>query len=224
MKAAAKRQIEFEKLQERKIYKERQEEGDLWTDKETFVTTAYRKKMEERLLLEEDERRQEQIESLLDVRKQKDLSGFYANMLKMKSGEFVIEEESEKEKKLLLEIKTAPNKKEKNYRHKQDESDEEVEEEEVADHETQQTETQDDSTVGDEEPQSKKTKLEVEEAVIKVEPVDEVEVKAPKLTMEEKRELLFKKRTVGSKFDDELRDYFIRKSTILALKSYIERE
>ncbi len=34
MKAAAKRQVEFEKLQERKIHKEREEEGDLWRDKE----------------------------------------------------------------------------------------------------------------------------------------------------------------------------------------------
>jgi len=44
MKAAAKRQMEFEKVQERKIQKEREEEGDLWSDKETFVTSAYRKK------------------------------------------------------------------------------------------------------------------------------------------------------------------------------------
>ena len=34
MKAAAKRQMEFEKLQERKVAKERQAEGDLWKDKE----------------------------------------------------------------------------------------------------------------------------------------------------------------------------------------------
>ena len=58
MKAAAKRQMEFEKVQERKIQKEREEEGDLWSDKETFVTSAYRKKMEERQLLEEEERNQ----------------------------------------------------------------------------------------------------------------------------------------------------------------------
>ena len=46
MKAAAKRKMEFEKLQERKIQVEREKEGDLWSDKEVFVTTAYRKKME----------------------------------------------------------------------------------------------------------------------------------------------------------------------------------
>ena len=46
MKAAAKRKMEFEKLQERKIQTEREKEGDLWSDKEVFVTTAYRKKME----------------------------------------------------------------------------------------------------------------------------------------------------------------------------------
>jgi hypothetical protein len=46
MKAAAKRKMEFEKLQERKIQTEREKEGDLWSDKEVFVTSAYRKKME----------------------------------------------------------------------------------------------------------------------------------------------------------------------------------
>ncbi len=46
MKAAAKRKMEFEKLQERKIQTEREKEGDLWNDKEVFVTSAYRKKME----------------------------------------------------------------------------------------------------------------------------------------------------------------------------------
>lgn len=36
MKAAAKRQMEFEKLQERRVQKERQAEGDLWKDKEVW--------------------------------------------------------------------------------------------------------------------------------------------------------------------------------------------
>lgn len=36
MKAAAKRQMEFEKLQERKVQKEREAEGDLWKDKEVW--------------------------------------------------------------------------------------------------------------------------------------------------------------------------------------------
>jgi coiled-coil domain-containing protein 55 len=103
MKAAAERQMEFEKRQDRKIQKEREAEGDEFGDKEAFVTASYRKRMEERQKLEEEERRQDQIEALFDVRKQKDLSGFYMSMLKLKSGEMVIEEESEKLKRLERE-------------------------------------------------------------------------------------------------------------------------
>lgn len=133
MKAAAKRQMEFEKLKERKVQKEREAEGDLWLDKEVFVTSAYKKKLEEREKLEEEERRQDQIETLLDVRKQKDLSGFYFSMLKMKTGELVVEEEGEKEKRLKEEAtfkkKSAGQSQTKTYRMNQ-ESDEEVEQEE----------------------------------------------------------------------------------------------
>lgn len=140
MKAAAKRQMEFEKLQERKIHKERQEEGDLWKDKEVFVTSAYRKKMEERAKIEEEEKNQDKIEELLDVRKAKDLSGFYSNMLKMRAGEFVMEEEGAKEKRLEqerkqeLEIKkrSESEKQKKSYRSKRESSDEEEEKKEEA--------------------------------------------------------------------------------------------
>ena len=103
MKAAAERQMEYERRQDRKIQKEREAEGDLFGDKEAFVTSSYRKRMEEREKIEAEERRQEQIEALFDVRKQKDLSGFYMSMLKLKSGEMVIEEESEKLKRLERE-------------------------------------------------------------------------------------------------------------------------
>ncbi len=68
---------------------------------QVFVTSAYRQKMEERALLEAEERNQERVEQLLDVRKAKDLSGFYANMLKMKTGEFVVEEEGAKDKRFV---------------------------------------------------------------------------------------------------------------------------
>lgn len=138
MKAAAKRQMEFEKLQERKIHKERQEEGDLWADKEVFVTSAYRKKIEEREKIEAEERNQERIEELLDVRKQKDLSGFYSNLLKMKTGEMVIEEEGAKEMRLEREqreeimkhrsVEELAKQQKKVYRSKKESSDEEEEE------------------------------------------------------------------------------------------------
>ena len=45
MKAAAKRQMDFEKIQEKKIQKEREQEGDLWSDKEVefFKFLVYKK-------------------------------------------------------------------------------------------------------------------------------------------------------------------------------------
>lgn len=251
MKAAAKRQMEFEKLQERKIHKERQEEGDLWKDKEVFVTSAYRKKMEERAKIEEEEKNQERIEELLDVRKAKDLSGFYSNMLKMRAGEFVMEEEGAKEKRLEqerkqeLEIKkrSESEKQKKSYRSKRESSDEEEEEEETKMEEPMDTAgiakddlagekepsvdikpKPEDNIKETEEPDSKKIKLEPKQDKTVTDEKTPESPEKPKLSKEEKRRLLFDKRTVGAKLDEELSDYFIRKSSTLSLKSYIERE
>ena len=35
---------------------------------------------------------------------------------------------------------------------------------------------------------------------------------------------MFKKRTVNEVFDSELSEYFVRKSNVLSLKTYIERD
>lgn len=249
MKAAAKRKMEFEKLQEKKIQKEREAEGDLWGDKEVFVTSAYRQKLEERQQLEEEERRQEQLESLLDVRRQKDLSGFYTSMLKIRSGEMIIEEESEKEKRIEREMKQAREKAAaaktggRQFRAKHGESEDEEEPEETdqvkKEPESDNQETgQESEQVGQEEPKSepefKKPKVEpsekdaTESKSADAAKTEKEEVKQPVLSKEERRELrrkqLFTKRTVNEKFDAELAEYFVRKSQILSLKSYIERD
>lgn len=249
MKAAAKRQMEFEKLQERKIHKERENEGDLWKDKEVFVTSAYKKKLEERKRIEEEERNQDRVDALLDVSKQKDLSGFYYSMLKIRSGEMVIEEEGEKEKRLKQEITDAKLKEkaatsqQKSYRTKnQEESDEEVDDEvenvneNKADEAGIKTEPVDQES--EQPPAAKKAKstsdaepkpAETTDKNVKNESIDESStIPVKKLTKEEERQLrrekLFTKRTVGEQFDIELSEYFSRKSQILSLKSYIERE
>ena len=59
---------------------------------------------------------------------------------------------------------------------------------------------------------------------VKIEVKIEVEEKEPEMTKEQKRALIFDKRTVGEKFDREVVDYFVRKSSNLSLKSYVERE
>lgn len=86
MKAASKRKIESERRLERQIQKEREKEGDEFKDKEVFVTSAYKKKLEEMRLEEEKEKREEYLESIGDVTKQNDLNGFYRHLYEQKLG------------------------------------------------------------------------------------------------------------------------------------------
>lgn len=55
------------------IQKEREEEGEEFKGKEVFVTTAYKKKLEEMQEEEEKEKREEYLEKIGDVTKQHDL-------------------------------------------------------------------------------------------------------------------------------------------------------
>jgi coiled-coil domain-containing protein 55 len=52
----------MERRVERQVQKEREEEGAAFADKESFVTSAYRAKLEEFKIQEEIERREEQME------------------------------------------------------------------------------------------------------------------------------------------------------------------
>ncbi|KAM3854823.1 nuclear speckle splicing regulatory protein 1 isoform 2-T2 [Vipera latastei] len=87
LQAAELRKKEQERRMEKKIQKERESEGDAFQDKEAFVTSAYKKKLQERAEEEEQERRQAAVEASLDVTKQKDLSGFYRHLLNQTVGE-----------------------------------------------------------------------------------------------------------------------------------------
>lgn len=201
--------------------------------------------MEERQLLEEEERRQEQIEALLDVRKQKNLSGFYTNVLKMRSGEFVIHEESEKEKiakvEEALKKKNEPSVKSANakvYRTQKEESSEEEDELEVKKEPEICPEDKDEIISDEDEPttdvnkpgetakkdnqKEEDKKLEIK---IEIESLKQEEILAnQKIDKEQKRINMFKKRTVNEVFDSELSEYFVRKSNVLSLKTYIERD
>uniref|UniRef100_A0A670KEY9 Nuclear speckle splicing regulatory protein 1 n=1 Tax=Podarcis muralis TaxID=64176 RepID=A0A670KEY9_PODMU len=87
LKAAELRKKEQEKRMEKKIQKERELEGGAFDDKEAFVTSAYKKKLQERAEEEEREKREAAIEACLDVTKQKDLCGFYRHLLNQAVGE-----------------------------------------------------------------------------------------------------------------------------------------
>merc|ERR1711892_107073 len=81
LETAKKRQQLHERRTERKVQKEREQEGDEFADKESFVTEAYKQKMVEIKQQEEAEKLQDLKESVMDVTKQRDMSGFYKHLL-----------------------------------------------------------------------------------------------------------------------------------------------
>ncbi|XP_011188904.2 nuclear speckle splicing regulatory protein 1 [Zeugodacus cucurbitae] len=86
MEFAERRKLENELRVERQVQKEREEEGEEFKDKESFVTSTYRKKLEEMRKLQEQEKRDEYLEAIGDVTKQKDLDGFYRHLFEQKTG------------------------------------------------------------------------------------------------------------------------------------------
>ncbi|KAK3745199.1 hypothetical protein RRG08_012383 [Elysia crispata] len=77
LKAAEVKKKEEERRVERKVQKEREAEGEMYADKEKFVTSAYKQKMLEMQEAEEKEKQESAFEAMTDVTKQKDMSGFY---------------------------------------------------------------------------------------------------------------------------------------------------
>ncbi|XP_045466069.1 nuclear speckle splicing regulatory protein 1 [Harmonia axyridis] len=84
IKAAERRKRENERRLERQVQKEREAEGDEFKDKESFVTPSYLKKLEEMKVLEEQEKREEYLETIGDVKKQGNLDGFYRHVYDQK--------------------------------------------------------------------------------------------------------------------------------------------
>ncbi|XP_078122207.1 nuclear speckle splicing regulatory protein 1 [Sander vitreus] len=94
MRAVEDRKKEQERREERKIQKEREKEGEQFADKEAYVTSAYKQKLLEQKEEQEREKREAAIEAALDVKKQKDLSGFYRHLLNQTVGEEAIPDRS----------------------------------------------------------------------------------------------------------------------------------
>lgn len=80
LKTAERRKKEQEHRIERMVQKEREAEGEMYADKESFVTSAYRAKLEEFKKIEEEEARMSRLEAIGDVTKQQDMSGFYRHL------------------------------------------------------------------------------------------------------------------------------------------------
>lgn len=87
LQTAERRKKENERRVERQVQKEREEEGNQFADKESFVTSSYRQKLEEFKKQEEEEQRMERLEAIGDVTRQKDLTGFYRHLLRQTMGE-----------------------------------------------------------------------------------------------------------------------------------------
>ncbi|XP_062560053.1 nuclear speckle splicing regulatory protein 1 [Armigeres subalbatus] len=99
LETADKRKKEQERRIERQVQKEREAEGEMYKDKESFVTSAYRAKLEEMKDAEEKEKREEYLESIGDVTKQSDLGGFYRHIYSQKMGETVEPKKDKSEEK-----------------------------------------------------------------------------------------------------------------------------
>ncbi|KAH6934629.1 hypothetical protein HPB50_026165 [Hyalomma asiaticum] len=96
LKSAELRKREGDRRTQRKIQKEREAEGEAFGDKEAYVTSSYKRKMQEMQEEEEREMRREQMDQMMDVTKQKDLSGFYRHLLKQEVGEERIPQNTDK--------------------------------------------------------------------------------------------------------------------------------
>ncbi|XP_077534070.1 uncharacterized protein LOC144146028 [Haemaphysalis longicornis] len=96
LKAAELRKREGDRRTQRQIQREREAEGEAFGDKEAYVTAAYKRKMQEMQEEEEREARRDQIDAMMDVTKQKDLSGFYRHLLKQEVGEERIPQNTDK--------------------------------------------------------------------------------------------------------------------------------
>ncbi|XP_063964876.1 nuclear speckle splicing regulatory protein 1-like [Lytechinus pictus] len=113
LKSAELRKKEQEKHKERKIQKEREKEGEMYGDKEAFVTSAYKKKMQELAEEEERERKEAEEEAANDVMKQSDLSGFYRHILSQTTGDVQVKKEKSSDdegikRKVMAEVEKKP--------------------------------------------------------------------------------------------------------------------
>ncbi|CAN8247066.1 unnamed protein product [Cochlearia groenlandica] len=105
MKQADRRQKEHEIVYERKLAKEREQDEHLYSDKERFVTGAYKRKLEEQKKWLAEERIRELREEKDDVTKKKDLSEFYFNI--GKNVAFGARDNEDKEAERVEELRKA---------------------------------------------------------------------------------------------------------------------
>ncbi|XP_011498462.1 PREDICTED: nuclear speckle splicing regulatory protein 1 [Ceratosolen solmsi marchali] len=80
LKSADLRKKEQELRKDRMIQKEIEAEDAIFPDKERYVTSSYKAKLEEMKKFEEERKNQDRLEAIADVTKQSDMSGFYRHL------------------------------------------------------------------------------------------------------------------------------------------------
>lgn len=263
--AADKRKRENERRIERQVQKEREEEGNKFEDKESFITPSYKKKLEEMKELEEQEKREEYLESIGDVKKQGNLDGFYRHLYDQKvnyeENEGKEEKPSESEKETKVEqkeeddegLRTPPLKRDvekdksgdngleskqqarkRKYRSRKDSEEDSNSEKELEvkkEHLPSNIDADSDFSINssDSEDEKQPTEDKNKEEIIEkpeipkeAEKPDKKEDKPEEKIIEVKKEVkaepkkpkvdIWKKRTVGEKFDEAVKRYFERKA------------
>ncbi|XP_055911441.1 nuclear speckle splicing regulatory protein 1 [Eupeodes corollae] len=187
LQCAEKRKLENERRIERMVQKEREQEGEEFKDKESFVTSTYRKKLEEMQKAEDQEKREDYLEAIGDVTKQKDLDGFYRHLYEQKLGKKDANNEDVKELEKVT-YKPIKSGKPRAYRKRRSS----VEEEENNENTSQpkkrshiqsnldaDSDFSIDSSSDEDEASKKKQNNVVADVSIKKEPIEEVDVKVP---------------------------------------------
>jgi coiled-coil domain-containing protein 55 len=75
------KEMKEERIRERRLLKEREEEDHLFGDRDKYVTAAYKRKLEENKKWEEEDLRLEKLEAVDDVRKKGGTHHFLSNLL-----------------------------------------------------------------------------------------------------------------------------------------------
>ncbi|XP_073981420.1 nuclear speckle splicing regulatory protein 1-like [Rhodnius prolixus] len=230
MVSAEKRKIENERRIERQVQKERENEGDEFKDKETFVTSAYKKKLEEFAKLDAEQKRQDMLEEIGDVTKQQDISGFYRHLYQttVSPKEDSIPKSSDKESKTVekeLKEKSKECKKDRHYRKRKnsESSADKDKDTEIS----SSSSSSSSSESGSEEEKSSESETEdpkrirLKEYSTKTETPVEVKVEESTSVQEDKQPeavpeiSIWEKRTVGLVFEAALKRYIERKNARL---------
>ncbi|KAB0791445.1 hypothetical protein PPYR_03245 [Photinus pyralis] len=217
LQSAERRKRENERRIERQVQREREAEGEEFKDKDSFVTSAYRAKLEELKKLDEEEEREDYLEAIGDVRKQGNIDGFYRHLYDQK----VLYEDK------VEEGEGAKSKRRRYRSQREQSSDSEPEVKPQLQHLPSNIDADSDFSIDSSDSEGEKGRAEAvppveaatetsaevvrtDENKTEAEEVEEVKVEAK--VREKVKVDIWKKRTVGDVFDSALRRYFERKA------------